>query len=53
MNINNIKEQDIEMLISSLSVNPNIEGHRKEDISAVVKITIKRAKKRRCLESSY
>ncbi len=32
MNINEVIEQDIEMLISSLSINPNIEGYRKEEL---------------------
>jgi hypothetical protein len=41
VNIDNIKEQDIEMLISSLSINPNIEGHRKEDLVQWLRLQLK------------
>jgi hypothetical protein len=41
MTLNNLTEQQIEMLISSLSVNPNIEGWDKEDTLKWVRLQLK------------
>jgi len=41
MNINEVTEQDIEMLISSLSTNPSIEGYRKEELVQRLRLQLK------------
>jgi hypothetical protein len=56
MNINNISEQNIEALISSLKVNPNIEGWDKEELLKWLRLQLKEQKiggawKRRIRES--
>jgi hypothetical protein len=41
MNLLNLSEENIEMLVSSLSINPNIEGHRKEELLQWVRLQLK------------
>jgi len=41
MQLNNLTEQQIEVLISSLSVNPNIEGWDKEDTLKFMRLQLK------------
>jgi hypothetical protein len=41
MNLLNLSEENIEMLVSSLSINPNIEGHRKEDLVQWLRLQLK------------
>ena len=41
MQINNIKEDDLELIINSLSVNPNVEGWNKEDLIHWLRLQLK------------
>ena len=41
MQLNNLSEQQIELLISSLSVNPNIEGWDKEETLQWLRLQLK------------
>ena len=58
MQLNNLSEEQIEQLISSLSTNPNIEGWDKEDTLQWLRLQLNEQRvggswKRRIRESGY